>query len=177
MDPLTASLIAAGVSAATPYVIDGGRYLWNEFVDTGLSDEQRKNFDLGAINQEQLKLEGLQDTAMSDAIRSMEQSSGRSVGAQIAQGMGTGLTGMSPISMLQSQQGELMASKSIGQAKMEQASVAASRFSDKSGAANSNIMGIKSEGHGSSKTNEMLMLYANNEQDPAIAQMYRNAMV
>ena len=177
MDPLTAALIAGGVSATIPYAIDGGKYLWNEYVDDDISAEQRANFDLGPINVAQRALEGKEDAAMGKQLSGYQQASGKAIGAQIAQSMGTGITGMSPVSLLQATQGEQMANRQIGDLEVQQSQVAAQRFSDRSTVAQTNIGTIKSQGGGASKTNQSLLLYANSEDDPAVRQLYMNAMV
>ena len=91
--------------------------------------------------------------------------------------MGTGLTGMSPVSLLQATQGEQMANRQIADLGMQQAQVSAQRFTDKSNMAMGNIQRIKGQGGGDIKTNKQLLLYANNEDDPAVRQVYMNAML
>lgn len=177
IDPLTASLIAGGVSIAVPYAIDGGKYLWNEYVDTGPSDDDPTHFDLGPISEAQRSLEAQEDAAMGKQMAGYQQAAGRSIGAQIAQNMGTGLTGMSPVSLLQATQGEQMANRQIADLGMQQAQVSAQRFTDKSNMAMGNIQRIKEQGGGEIKTNKQLLLYANNEDDPAVRQVYMNAML
>ena len=111
MDPLTASLIAAGVSASIPYVVEGGKYL---FSGDAFQDENPMQMSMSAQNQEEDELfkQGLADYTRQ--ISDLEGSVGSALGASLAAGQGSGLSGMSGINFMRGLQGEAAIQGQVG---------------------------------------------------------------
>ncbi len=118
MDPLTASLIAAGVSASIPYVVEGGKYLFSgdAFQDIGdaFGGGNPMQMSMSAQNQEEDELfkQGLADYTRQ--ISDLEGSVGSALGASLAAGQGSGLSGMSGINFMRGLQGEAAIQGQVG---------------------------------------------------------------
>lgn len=171
MDPLTASLIAAGVSASIPYVVEGGKKLISEFtpaIDTsGLSmSAQRKEED-------ELFQQGLADYARQ--ISDLEGSVGSALGASLAASQGTGLSGMSGINFMRGLQGEAAIQGQVGNLQTAMQNLRTQRAGDIRSQAQQNITGILTAQEGSKQRGELLRGYADAATTDAEREMYMNA--
>jgi hypothetical protein len=169
MAPWKASLLTAGVGVGVPLAIQGAGALYDQFASFDERDLGRFNLEDQALAEQELELE--EDEALAEQLRILSQSSGKAIGAQIAQSMGTGLTGMSPVSLLQATQGEQMVAGQIGQLQADQAAIEAQRYADKSRAAKENIAGVNAELRGR-KRKQALAQMANTAGD-ASRQFYK----
>ena len=171
IDPLTASLIAAGVSASIPYVVEGGKYVINQMKDpidtSGMSmSAQRKEED-------ELFQQGLADYTRQ--ISDIEGSVGSALGASLAAGQGTGLSGMSGINFMRGLQGEAAIQGQVGNLKTAMQNLRTQRANDIRSQAQQNITGILTAQEGSKQRKELLEGYANAATTDAEKEMYMNA--
>ncbi len=172
MDPLTASLIAAGVSASIPYVVEGGKRLYSEIGDSGIDPnsfsmtDQRKEED-------DLFQQGLADYGRQ--ISDLEGSVGSALGASLASGQGSGLQGMSGINFMRGLQGEAAIQGQVGTIQTAMQNLRTQRAGDIRQQATQNIQGILAQHEQPRQRREALLGYANAATTDAEKEMYTNA--
>lgn len=155
IDPATAELIAsegsknrmfaagsAAFSAALPYAVEGGRYLYDQAF--GGVDENDPDFlaNIAKLREAENQAYAPYEAFLGDELRRRAMASGRASGAALASQQGAGLTSFSPVNMLQAQQGEILAERHAGDIRREQALLPMQRFAEQQQAARDNIAAI-----------------------------------
>lgn len=155
-----ATIAAAAAAAAIPYIIEGGKKLWS--LDWGGDPNIAKDsVDFTKQREEENRLMGLQEKGIQDQIDRAKGSTGMAIGRSLSDQWGSGLAGLSGVNMAQAQQGELLASKQIGDLNMDLTNLQVARHNDLMEAAQRNIDGVMRDHEYSTQRYQALDALAN----------------
>ena len=170
MTPNMASLLVGGGQALLPYAAQGAGWIADKFSRTDPVDFSARNKRIG-------ELEADEDAMLKDEIRRIMQASGRATGGELAASQGAGFTGMSPISFLRAQQGEVLAEQAASPLRQMQTQIEMQRFADEQDRVRKEIERILSTHEGATKRSQVLDAYSKAARTPAQSELYKAAAV